>query len=149
MLSLTVSTSIYGQLPHDTEILLISRDSGRMNGGLRGPPTVYALKNVDQMEKVNPYRNGIPKDLPNRTKDNHWVSKVDEKEAEESLSLYCKPVELYNIIQQRCEQKVGLICSAHIVCVEICWIGEQFVFCSCCESTSLLLFSSVILTGGI
>jgi hypothetical protein len=77
-----------------------------MNGGLQGAPTASPLKNVDQMEKVNPYSNGIPKDLPNNTKDNHWVSKVDEKEAEESLSLYCKPVELYNIIQQRSDQKV-------------------------------------------
>ncbi|CAM6094782.1 unnamed protein product [Calypogeia fissa] len=77
-----------------------------MNGGPRGyqPPT-NCLKNVDQMEKTNSYRNGIPKDLPNRTKGSHWISAVDEKQAEESLSLYCKPVELYNIIQERSKQQ--------------------------------------------
>jgi hypothetical protein len=29
------------------------------------------------------------------------TSHIDAKEAEESLSLYCKPIELYNIIQNR------------------------------------------------
>ncbi|KAL2624470.1 hypothetical protein R1flu_008715 [Riccia fluitans] len=71
-----------------------------MNGGLQGNRTNSPLRNGDSMDLREDIV--IPRDLSNCSKD-HFSTFDDEENiaAEESLSDYCKPVELYNIIQKR------------------------------------------------
>lgn len=51
------------------------------------------------------------------------LSSEEEIAAEESLSIYCKPVELYNILQRRAEGNVS-------VCLIIYQLVFFFVLCS-------------------
>ncbi|BBN11536.1 polycomb protein SUZ12 [Marchantia polymorpha subsp. ruderalis] len=70
-----------------------------MNGGLRGTRTSGPLKNVDSMDLRRDIV--IPRDLSSRSRDHISTADDEDIAAEESLSHYCKPVELYNIIQKR------------------------------------------------
>lgn len=100
----------------------------------------HRLKDV-----VSPSRNGIPKGLPNNSKSSHWNREVDEKQAEESLSLYCKPVELYNIIQQRSESQVGPFADGRVVFETMtCGLEQICTLSVCFRNAHSLLFSGVI-----
>lgn len=78
-----------------------------MNGGLRGTRTSGPLKNVDSMDLRRDIV--IPRDLSSRSRDHISTADDEDIAAEESLSHYCKPVELYNIIQKRLARQVRVL----------------------------------------